>query len=86
MKTETIVAVVSTTTTAVEITQEELNIIIKKREKDAHRAKLNSYVDEMNDLLARAKADGFKFAIRGAQFVNKAKPWNDPNDNLIRVE
>ena len=50
MKTETVVAVVSTTTTAVEITQEELNIIIKKREKDAHRAKLNSYIDEMNDL------------------------------------
>lgn len=86
MKTETVVAVVSTTTTAVEITQEELNIIIKKREKDAHRAKLNSYVDEMNDLLARAKADGFTFAIRGAQSVNKAKPWNDPNDNLIRIE
>ena len=86
MKTETVVAVVSTTTTAVEITQEELNIIIKKREKDARRAKLNSYVDEMNDLLARAKADGFTFVIRGTQFVNKAKPWNDPNDNLIRVE
>ena len=86
MKTETVVAVVSTTTTAVEITQEELNIIIKKREKDAHRAKLNSYVDEMNDLLARAKADGFTFAIRGAQSVNKAKPSNDPNDNLIRIE
>ena len=74
MKTETVVAVVSTTTTTVEITQEELNIIIKKREKDAHRAKLNSYVDEMNDLLARAKADGFTFAIKGVQSVNKAKP------------
>ena len=86
MKTETIVAVVSTTTTAVEITQEELNIIIKKREKDAHRAKLNSYVDEMNDLLARAKADGFTFATKGTQSVNKAKPWNDPNDNWIRIE
>ena len=74
MKNETVIAVVPTTTTAVEITQEELNIIIKKREKDARRAKLNSYVDEMNDLLARAKADGFTFAIRGAQSVNKAKP------------
>ena len=86
MKTETIVAVVSTTTTAVEITQEELNIIIKKREKDAHRAKRNSYIDEMNDLLARAKADGFTFATTNVMSMNKAKPWNDPNDNLIRVE
>ena len=86
MKTETVVAVVSTTTTAVEITQEELNIIIKKREKDAHRAKRNSYIDEMNDLLARAKADGFTFATKGAQFINKAKPWNDSGDNWIRVE
>lgn len=86
MRTENIFAVVSTSASAIEITQEELDMIMKKREKDAHRAKLNSYVDEMNDLLARAKADGFTFAIRGAQSVNKAKPWNDPNDNLIRVE
>ena len=86
MKTETVVAVVSTSTTAVEITQEELNIIIKKREKDARRAKLNSYVDEMNDLLARAKADGFTFGTKSAVSMTKAKPWNDAADNWIRVE
>lgn len=86
MKTETLVAVVSTTTVAVEITQEELDLIIKKREKDAHRAKRNSYVDEMNDLLNRAKADGFTFAMNGPHSMSKAKPWNNAADNWIKVE
>lgn len=86
MKTETVVAVVSATTVAIEITQEELDIIIKKREKDAHRAKRNSYIDEINDLLSRAKADGFTFAMKGAMSMSKAKPWNDAADNWIKVE
>ena len=86
MKTETLVAVVSTTTVAVEITQEELDLIIKKREKDAHKAKLNSYVDEMNDLLSRAKSDGFTFAMNGPHSMSKAKPWNNAADNWIKVE
>ena len=86
MRTETIVAVISTSTATIEITQEELDVILKKREKDAHRAKRNSYIDEMNDLLARAKADGFTFAMKGAITMDKAKPWNDSADKWIKVE
>ena len=86
MRTETIFAVVSTTTAPIEITQEELDLIMKKREKDAHTAKRNSYIDEMNELLARAKDDGFTFATTNVMSMNKAKPWNDSADNWIRVE
>ena len=86
MRTETIFAVVSTTTAPIEITQEELDLIMKKRKKDAHIAKRNSYIDEMNDLLARAKADGFTFGTKSAVSMTKAKPWNDAADNWIRVE
>ena len=86
MRTETIFAVVSTATAPIEITQEELDLIMKKREKDAHTAKRNSYVDEMNELLRRAEADGFNFAMQGVRVIHKATPWGDAADRLIRVE
>ena len=86
MRTETIFAVVSTTTDPIEITQEELDMIMKKREKDAHTAKRNSYIKEMNELLARAKADGFTFTTKESMPMSKAKPWNTADDNRIKVD
>lgn len=85
MKHETVVAVVSSTL-AVEITQEELDLIIKKREKDAHEAKRQSYIDEMNDLLARASRDGFTFSMNGPHTMKRAKSWGDAAGNWIKVE
>ena len=86
MRTETIFAVVSTSTSTIEITQEELDLIMKKREKDAHTAKRNSYIKEMNELLARARADGFTFTTKEAMPMSKAKPWNTTDDNWIKVD
>lgn len=86
MRTETIFAVVSTTTAPIEITQEELDLIMKKRKKDAHIAKRNSYIDEMTELLRRAEADGFTFAMQGVKTMHKAKPWGDAADNWIKVD
>lgn len=60
MKNKTIVAVVNPTV-AVEITQEELDLLIRKREEDIRKELKQGYIDEMNDLLARAKEDGFRF-------------------------
>ena len=82
----TIFAVVSTSASTIEITQEELDLIMKKRERDAHTAKRNSYIDEMNELLARAKDDGFTFAMDGVRTMRKAKPWGDAADRLIKVD
>ena len=86
MNSETIFAVVSTSASTIEITQEELDLIMKKRERDAHTAKRNSYIDEMNELLARAKDDGFTFAMEGVRTMRKAKPWGDVADRLIKVD
>lgn len=86
MRTETIFAVVSTSTAPIEITQEELDMIMKKREKDAHTAKRNAYIKEMNELLARARADGFIFTTKEAMSMSKAKPWNTTDDDWIKVE
>ena len=86
MKTETIFAIVATTTAPIEITQEELDLIMKKRKKDAHIAKRNSYIDEMTELLRRAEADGFTFAMQGGNVMHKATPWGGASDNWIKVE
>lgn len=86
MRTETIFAVVSTTTAPIEITQEELELIMKKREKDAHIAKRNSYIDEMNALLRRANADGFTFAMGTNMTMSKATPWGDAYDRWIKID
>lgn len=59
---------------------------MKKREKDAHTAKRNSYIDEMNELLRRAEADGFTFAMQGGKVMHKATPWGDVADRLIKVD
>ena len=86
MNSETIFAVVSSSASTIEITQEELDLIMKKRDRDAHTAKRNSYIDEMNELLARAKDDGFTFAMEGVRTMRKAKPWGDVADRLIKVD
>ena len=85
MKTESVVAIVSSTV-AVEITEEELALIIKKREKDAHTAKRQGYIDEMNNLLARASRDGFTFSMNGPHTMRNAKSWGDAAGNWIKVE
>ncbi len=85
MKHETIVAIVSSSPRAVEITQEELDLIMKKREKDAHTAKRQSYIAEMNDLFARASKDGFTFATEKVESIHRAKDWGDAAGNWIKV-
>jgi hypothetical protein len=84
MENEKVVAVVDTTL-VVEITEEELAYLMRKREKDAHNAKRESYVDEMNNLFARAKRDGFTFATSNRCSLSKVESWGDASGNWIRV-
>ena len=53
-------------TLVAKITKEELEYLMAKRKKDAHDAKRQGYIDEMNDLLMRAKQDGFVFGVKGS--------------------
>ena len=72
----------------VELTEEEVKLVLKHREKKKHQALRDSYINEMKDLLARAKADGFTFGCKtNVWSISNAEPWNDAEDrwiNLIR--
>ena len=72
----------------IELTEEEVEMILKKREKDAHRAKRDGYIEEMKDLLARAKADGFTFGHRAPKSwaIGEVKPWGDAADSWIQLD
>lgn len=82
---ETTIAIVSTTT-IMEISPEEKEMIIKAREKKVHVAKRDAFIDEFNDLVARATAEGFTFGCKNKVWsVSKAEPWHDANDNWINL-
>lgn len=68
-----------------ELTEEEFDMVMKKREADAKQAKLKGYVAELNDFIARASADGFVIATNGPHRLLKAEPWNNAAKDFIRV-
>lgn len=68
-----------------ELTEEEFDMVMKKREADAKQVKLEGYVAELNDLIVRASADGFVIATNGPHRLLKAEPWNNPTKDFIRV-
>lgn len=71
----------------IELTKEEVEMIMKKREKDARRARRDGYIAEMKDLLARAKADGFTFGHKAKTWaINEVKPWGDAADSWIQLD
>ena len=71
----------------IELTKEEVEMIMKKREKDARRARRDGYIAEMKDLLARAKADGFTFGHKAETWaINEVKPWGDIADSWIQLD
>lgn len=71
-----------------EVTSEEQKMILKKREKDAHIALRNSYIDELNDLIARMTADGFTLGNKSSSSykLREAKPWGDASDCWIEIK
>jgi hypothetical protein len=81
------IAVVQNTMIAVEITAEEFEMLKKKRAKDAHIALRDSYINEINDLIARMKKDGFTLGVKNpkAWGLHEAKPWGDAGDSWIEV-
>ena len=82
------IAIVENTMIAVEITAEEFEMLKKKRAKDAHIALRNSYIDEINELIARMNKDGFTLGVKNpkAWSLQEAKPWGDAGDSWIELK
>ena len=87
MKTQFVAMVETSKTITFEISEEEMAMIMAKREKDAHDAKRQAYIDELNNLLARAQRDGFTIATNGRKTgsVRGAKSWGDTAGNWIEL-
>jgi hypothetical protein len=71
----------------VELTEEELAMIMKERARAEKQRKREAYVDELNDLIKRAKADGFTIAtnhpFKSCESVSHAVTWTDAAGNYI---
>ena len=81
------IAIVENTMIAVEITADEFEMLKKKRAKDARIALRDSYIDEINELIARMKKDGFTLGNKNPKVwsLNEAKPWGDAGDSWIEL-
>lgn len=71
----------------VELTEEEMSLIMTERAKVEKQRKREAYVWELNDLIQRAKADGFTIAanhaFKACEGVSYAVCWNDAAGNYI---
>jgi hypothetical protein len=80
---------ITTAIVGMELTEEEVEMIMKKREKDTRRAKRDRYIEEMRDLLARAKEDGFTFGHNKTPTcsrINTVEAWGDAKESWIRLD
>lgn len=70
-----------------EISRQEAETIIKERERKERLSQRESYVHELNDIIKRAKADGFTIAanhsFKSCEAVNYAICWSDCAGNYI---
>jgi hypothetical protein len=80
--------ILENTNFAFEITADEFEMLKKKRAKDARIALRNSYIDEINELIARMEKDGFTLGVKNpkAWSLNEAKPWGDAGDSWIELK
>ena len=73
-------------TIVVTITEEELSILIKERERKLKAELQEAYIAEFNDLLARMRADGFSVISNGCRNVQRAEPWKcDSKNHFIDI-
>ena len=70
----------------IELTEAELALVMKKREEDARQTLSENYMAEFNDLIARAKIDGFTFATPGSFILHNATSCHPNNKNTIVVK
>jgi hypothetical protein len=78
--------IVTNETEVMEITAEEKAMIEAKRAKEAHDVLRLKYIEEMRDLLKRAKQDGFTFgAKKGTHTIRTVESWGDAAGNWIAL-
>ena len=78
--------IVSKEIEVMEITAEEKALIEAKRAKDAHEALRYKYIEEMRDLLEKARKDGFTFgALKGTHKVTQVESWGDAAGRWIAL-
>ena len=68
-----------------EITEEEFNHLVKRREEEAHRLAREKYIEEFVALIRRAQNDGFVFANAKAERIKAAEAWPDAAGNWIKI-
>ena len=68
-----------------EITEEEMAMIMSKRAKDEKERKRQSYIAELNDTLTRLNAAGFVLATSGCQRITGFKAWSDQHGEWIEA-
>lgn len=69
----------------IEISPEELQMILKAREKQRKKVRQAELVAELNDLLAKIKEEGFTVSTGNVNTFQKAAPWGDADGSWIRV-
>ena len=73
-----------------EISQAEAEMIVKERAKAERQALRAKYVNELNALIQRAKADGFTIAANRSMSqcssITSASVWQDAAGNYIGLQ
>ena len=69
----------------IEISAEEWEIILQKREKDKHKSRQIELAEQLSALLTQIKAEGFTVANTACTNYTKAKPWGDASNKWIQL-
>lgn len=72
-------------TTIMEITEQEKEMIMKKRAEDTRNAQREAFIDEMNDLINRIQQAGFGVTMSGSHFISHAENWGDTAGKYIKL-
>ena len=78
--------IVENSATIIEISSEELAMVLKDRAKRARIAKREAYIAEINALIKRIETDGFALCDASMHPVNCASPLgeeDEEDDNVI---
>lgn len=68
-----------------EISAEEWEMILQKREKDKQKNRQIELAEQLSALLTQIKAEGFTVANMGCTNYTKAKPWGDAANKWIQL-
>ena len=72
--------------TIMELTPDEVAVIVARREREARDIKRQEYVAELNALIERMAADGYTLGARKGTFkVSGAESWGDNDGKWIAL-